>query len=564
MQHAVSTYDSTAHTIPCTKDFYKPCDGKSCIHHSNYWQLQITKSQRGRKLHCCFVDFRTAFDSISRERMWQVLHDRGLVGQVISALKSAYESNRACVLTQEGLTDSFPCTIGVKQGCPASPLLFGLYIDDLEKLLLETSHGSKIPPHSQAQAWGGGDQGTCPSPNMLDAPGLLDTLIPLLLFADDLAIFSHTPSGLQAQLRILEQFCRARGLVVNVAKTKAVVFEQRRTACPSFFFEGEEIARVDAFKYLGIVFHGTRGLSCAMEQLAVAARKAMFALLGRCRQLHIHKPDMKCRLFDCLVRPILSYACELWSVVPKGKVAMKQLEQVHIGFLRRLLGVPISTTKKMIHAEFGRLPLKHFWWSQSVRYIQRMHELDDNRLCKVAFVAECRRGGAWITGVQQRCEKMGICPPTAGEAFDTHAAIEASKDMFIQRMMQADEDSRPQQTYFSFKTQFRAEPYISEAKNAHLRRVLACFRTGTHWLHVQTARFSSVDFEDRHCPTCSDAIEDEHHALFHCPDYDHLRSKYADLFSTPRSVRSFLTQTAAHRVALFRTECRALRIGNRR
>ena len=470
-------------------------------------------------------------------------------------------------MTQEGLTDSFPCTTGVKQGCPASPLLFGLYLDDLEKLLLEaschTDHETPLRP--QASARGEGAQGASPASDEsdeVDAPSLLGTLIPLLLFADDLAIFAYSASGLQAQLRILESFCRDRGLVVNVSKTKIVVFEHRKSACQPFFFEGEEVARVDAFKYLGIVFHSTRGLSCAIDQLVVSARKALFAMLGRCRQLHIHKPELKCRLFDSLVRPILSYACELWSVVVGGKTAMQQLEQVHIGFLRRLLGVPVSTTKKLIYAEFGRLPLKHFWWKQTARYTQRMHELDDGRLCKTAFVAECRRGGAWFKGLHARCEKLGICPPTLGVAFEAPAAVQASEDMYIGWMMQADEGSRKQLTYFSFKTEFRAEPYISQAKNVHLRRMIACFRTGSHWLQVQTGRFSGVEYQQRHCPTCSEVIEDEQHALFVCPDYDHLRSKYADLFSSALDLRSFLTQNAVHRVALFLTECRALRIGN--
>ena len=111
--------------------------------------IEQTKSQRGTKLYC-FVDFRKALDSMPRERMWQVLQERGLIGQTISALKSAYEKDEGCVLTQEGLTESFGCTAGVKQGCPASPLLFGLYIDDLEKLLLEASGQARTPPHPQA------------------------------------------------------------------------------------------------------------------------------------------------------------------------------------------------------------------------------------------------------------------------------------------------------------------------------------------------------------------------------------------------------------------------------
>jgi hypothetical protein len=36
---------------------------------------------------------------------------------------------------EEGLTPTFLCRIGVKQGCPLSPLLFGLFIDGLEKRL---------------------------------------------------------------------------------------------------------------------------------------------------------------------------------------------------------------------------------------------------------------------------------------------------------------------------------------------------------------------------------------------------------------------------------------------
>jgi hypothetical protein len=39
----------------------------------------------------------------------------------------------------EGVTSSFKCQQGVKQGCPLSPLLLGLYLDALEGRL----HGKK-------------------------------------------------------------------------------------------------------------------------------------------------------------------------------------------------------------------------------------------------------------------------------------------------------------------------------------------------------------------------------------------------------------------------------------
>jgi hypothetical protein len=73
----------------------------------------------------------------------------------------------------EGVTSSFRCQQGVKQGCPLSPLLFGLYLDALEGRL----DGKKC-----------------------DAPTLTDVHVWLLFFTDDLALTSESKVGLQQQL----------------------------------------------------------------------------------------------------------------------------------------------------------------------------------------------------------------------------------------------------------------------------------------------------------------------------------------------------------------------------
>ena len=73
----------------------------------------------------------------------------------------------------------FPCTAGIKQGCPASPLLVGLYLDALEGYLV--GQGTELH-------------------GALDGPSLAQQVIPLLLFADDLVLVSQTECGLQSQL----------------------------------------------------------------------------------------------------------------------------------------------------------------------------------------------------------------------------------------------------------------------------------------------------------------------------------------------------------------------------
>ena len=391
----------------------------------------------------------------------------------------------------------------------------------------------------------------------IDAPSLMDIVIPLLLFADDLALFSHSHAGLQAQLDILHAFCKDRGLEVNIAKTKVMVFEHRHTECDPFFYDGREISRVEAFKYLGIMFHETRGMSCAIEQLTASAQKALFAMYANCRRLHIMDPRLRCQLFDALVRPILTYACEIWMPIA-GKAALEKLEQLHKGFLRSMLGLPSNVTSKLVYAEFARAPLKDHCWKQCMKYLERLHSMEDSRLCKLAYLTACRHNTAWRRGIEGRLQKLAIPPPPPHEEYDAKATIAASTDMYTEWMMQPDPDSNIQRTYYSIKQHHRMEPYIYEAKNAHMRKIVARFRCGLHWLQINVGRHRHIERQERFCLSCKHAIDDEMHALFSCPVYDNLRVKYNDLFEGPPDLHSFLCKNPVHRLALFLTECRAI------
>jgi hypothetical protein len=93
-------------------------------------------THKRKKVYCCFVDFRKAFDIVPRDLLWQVLAEMGIVGHFMQCLQSMYSQDTVRVMHPiEGLLARFSCGIGVKQGCPLSPLLFGLYFDGLEKHL---------------------------------------------------------------------------------------------------------------------------------------------------------------------------------------------------------------------------------------------------------------------------------------------------------------------------------------------------------------------------------------------------------------------------------------------
>jgi len=43
-----------------------------------------------KKVYCCFVDFRKAFDIVLRDLLWQVLAEMGIVGRFMQCLQSMY------------------------------------------------------------------------------------------------------------------------------------------------------------------------------------------------------------------------------------------------------------------------------------------------------------------------------------------------------------------------------------------------------------------------------------------------------------------------------------------
>lgn len=491
-------------------------------------QKQLRRSGIGSgKLYCCFVDFRKAFDTVPRALLWQVLEELGINGRMLQIIKSLYTNDSAAVRTSEGISEIFRCLLGVKQGCPLSPTLFGLYIDGLEQHLLQTVG--------------------------IDAPTLsaLGQLVPLLLYADDLILMSTTAKGLQKQLDALASFCHLRQLDVNHSKTKVVIFETRHTDCQEFIYNGISVERQSSYKYLGFTFHATKNMAYGVSFLVAAAKKAMHAMQRRCAFLGLSDPANKCKLFDTLVLPILSYACEVWATDPALSYAC---EVLHRQFLRQLLGVRKSVMNEIILAEFGRFPLQIHFWQQVMRYQNRAAKLPPTRLVRLALidglVVEDGKtfdtyDGTWRTQLDLFLEAQPGKPESL-EILDVSGIVNFQQQLFnISYRINTGFSSLT--LYRSIQPEHQYAQYLSAVKSYPYRRGISRFRCGCHGLHIDTGRFGKgsqhLDRDQRVCQVChSSCPEDEHHFLFDCPAYTEVRLKHLSLYqqSLP-CVASFLS-----------------------
>ena len=207
------------------------------------------------------------------------MEELGVPMHLRETIHRLYEEVKVKIKTSAGISESFRSDIGVKQGCPLSPTLFGLYIDKLEEWL-----------------------------NLEDEDGALvgEFVIRLLLYADDLILIAKSALSLQEHLLSHEHFCRAVGMQVSTSKRK---HNQHK-----FYFEGNTLEEVVDYKYLGIDFNKNLSWEGCRKKRTLGGWKALYAFQNRCIEAELWDWKTTQTLFGLLVIPMVLYGCEVWAV----------------------------------------------------------------------------------------------------------------------------------------------------------------------------------------------------------------------------------------------------------
>ncbi|KAL4852646.1 LINE-1 retrotransposable element ORF2 protein [Chlorella vulgaris] len=390
---------------------------------------------RGVKLYLCAVDFEKAFDSVDRPLLWAALQRAGIGGTMLQAIQAMYADVPVCVRTEEGLSGCFQSVLGVKQGCPLSPLLFGIFLDDFEGHIQQLGDAAALPQ-------------------------LAGRTVPPLLFADDMFLLSSSASGLQAQLHALQDYCNAKKLTVNAKKTQVMIMRPgggsgngKLAAGESFAYAGLPLEVASSTKYLGLTFSQLskqHGFASCADVLAKAGRQAMFAVRRRAWELGACLVEQQCMLFDVFVKPVLSYGCELWGVDALLRPDCSSVERVHRWFCRRVQGLPKQVTAAISLAELGRQPLQSFWIQQLVRFWNRLQNsaADEDRVLGWAFkdnLELMREGGDLAAGSacwsRRWLHVLQSAPPASGTLewlteLDEAAVIERAAAAYLRKCLE--------------------------------------------------------------------------------------------------------------------------------
>ena len=296
--------------------------------------IDIMQSQH-KKLYCCFVDFKQAFDTVWRVGLWQKLRYYGFKGKCYNLILNLYKDIKSKISTHEGNTDYFDCMIGVRQGENLSPFLFSIFLNDLEHFLSSKNVNGVTCDFAMQEIY-------------------IYLKLIILLYADDTVIFSDSEDGLQYALNTFNEYCDKWRLTVNAAKTKIIIFNSRGRPKPTtkFTLKGADIEIINEYKYLGIYFSQSGAFVTAKKHIAEQANKAVFSLIKNTKKLSLPF-DIQIDLFEKTVKPILLYGCEIWGVGNNDVI-----ERVQLNYFKQILGLKKSTPSYMLYGEIGIMPLE--------------------------------------------------------------------------------------------------------------------------------------------------------------------------------------------------------------
>ena len=266
----------------------------------------IEKSKEfNQSTYIAFIEFKAAFDSVSRDSLWKILQICGVPHELSVLVRQLYPDTRLA----SSLSEEFSIETGVKQGCVIAPDLLNCVIDHLMR---------RLP--SRCNLW-----------IQLDEYQLTD-----LDYPEDIAICAPYSCVLQEAQTILQEEANLVGMRISWPKTKLMASTPKPTNHLPLKICNKEVVFVDSFTYLGSLITNDGSSSRDITSRIAKAASAMCRLSNPLFRKHRISIRSKINMYRALVVSVLLYGSEAWATTLADR---RRLDVFDMRCQRRLLRV---------------------------------------------------------------------------------------------------------------------------------------------------------------------------------------------------------------------------------
>ena len=262
--------------------------GRSCLTNLLDFMEHISKwADDGSPVDVIYLDFQKAFDKVPHQRLLIKLKSHGMGESVVNWVRDWLSGRKQRVVVEGEESSWRPVISGVPQGSVLGPILFLIYINDLENEI-----GSNI-----------------------------------LKFADDTKMFRRVESQedrhqLQSDLNKLVKWAEKWQMLFNKDKCKCLHIGQAN-AKNNYLMNNTVLLSTEREKDVGVVVSSDMKVS---EQCGIAARKGNQILGLIRRNIAYRDKRLIIPLYMSLVRPHLEYCIQAWR--PRMRKDIDKLERV--------------------------------------------------------------------------------------------------------------------------------------------------------------------------------------------------------------------------------------------
>lgn len=272
-----------------------------------YNNFVIKELKKRKQVDSIYTDMRAAFDRVDHDTLLKKLEGLGVVGNIRNGIKSFLKGRKLIVKIKNYESYEFTALSGVPQGSHCGPLLFLIMINDLVSVV----------KYSEVS-----------------------------LFADDFKIFRAIECRddffkLQSDLHNVCEWAETNKFEFNLSKCAVISFYKQQFNVFEYKMNNHVLSRVDNVKDLGVFFGCGLDFETHIQYIINKASRRLGFVKRYSR--NFKDATVFLHLYKSLVKPILTYASEVWS--PKTKQLKYEIEKIQNSFLRSYsyrIGMPMS------------------------------------------------------------------------------------------------------------------------------------------------------------------------------------------------------------------------------
>jgi sorting nexin-29 len=212
-------------------------------------QILEKTEEFGIETHHLFIDFKSAYDTIKREQLYNAMSEFNIPSKLIRLTWMTMENTKSQVRIQSDLSDPITSKKGLRQGDSLACLVFNLALE-------------KVIRNAGIQT-----NGT-----------IFYKSVQLLAYADDIDIKARSQTALKEAFLSLERAAGEMGLKINEEKTKYLATRVHKNQLKHFQIENFNFETVQSFTYLGSLLNVNNDNSVEIKKRILLANKGFYGL----------------------------------------------------------------------------------------------------------------------------------------------------------------------------------------------------------------------------------------------------------------------------------------------